>query len=151
MARVNAVPRLQSPCSLVLTAPVDNPLAILSTRSDPCRVDRAAEKLALAEAKARLTGRSPTLDGEVVEATMSRPCRDDGTDPDFVPVLVERIARERLAPLATDRHPRITLEMRVLLSPGRAEATALVQRLRSVAPLSSWVQTVDRSAAPPLA
>jgi hypothetical protein len=49
---------------------VDNPLAILSTRSDPCRVDRAAEKLALAEAKARLTERFPTLDGEVVEATI---------------------------------------------------------------------------------
>lgn len=39
----------------------------------------------------------------------SRPCRDDGTDPDLVPVLVERIARERLArwPLiATPASPR---------------------------------------------
>ena len=61
-------------------------------------MDRSAEMRALAEVQERLQDRFPELDAEVVEAAVILAHAElNGPVRAFVPVLVERAARERLA------------------------------------------------------
>jgi hypothetical protein len=61
-------------------------------------MDRSAEMRALAEVQERLQVRFPELDAEVVEAAVLLAHSElNGPVRAFVPVLVERAARERLA------------------------------------------------------
>jgi hypothetical protein len=61
-------------------------------------VDRTDEQRALADVQARLQERFPDLDAEVVEAAVRLShSRLTGHVRDFVPVLVEHDARDRLA------------------------------------------------------
>jgi hypothetical protein len=61
-------------------------------------MDRAAERKALAEVQVRLQKRFPDLHPDVVAAAVSSAHSElDGPLRDFVPVLVERAARDRLA------------------------------------------------------
>lgn len=61
-------------------------------------MDRAAERKALAEVQVRLQKRFPDLHPDVVAAAVSSAHSElDGPVRDFVPVLVERAARDRLA------------------------------------------------------
>ncbi len=64
-------------------------------------MDDASEKIALTEVQGRLTQRFPELSAEVIEAAI-RLAHADLTGPirDFVPVLVEHMARDRLAAIA---------------------------------------------------
>jgi hypothetical protein len=69
------------------------------------RVDDRSEKAALTEVQGRLSQRFPQLSEEVVEAAV-RLAHAELTGPirEFVPVLVEHIARERLRALASDTY-----------------------------------------------
>jgi hypothetical protein len=76
-------------------------------------MDDAAEKLAVREVQARLAERFPSLDEDVVQtavgvahAELTGPIRE------FVPVLVEHIARERLASLTGHPDSHLTQEAR---------------------------------------
>lgn len=75
-------------------------------------MDRAAEGKALAEVQARLQARFPDLHPDVVAAAVRLAHSElDGPVRDFVPVLVEHAARDRLAfaepgPLAPDAQDR---------------------------------------------
>lgn len=61
-------------------------------------MDRAAERKALVEVQARLEQRFPHLHPDVVGAAVSLAHSElDGPVRDFVPVLVEHAARDRLA------------------------------------------------------
>jgi hypothetical protein len=61
-------------------------------------VDRTDELRALADVQARLQARFPSLDAEVVEAAVRLShSKLTGRVRDFVPVLVEHEARDRLA------------------------------------------------------
>jgi len=61
-------------------------------------MDRDAERRALAEVQARLEQRFPHLHPDVVAAAVAVAHSDlDGPVRDFVPVLVEHAARDRLA------------------------------------------------------
>lgn len=61
-------------------------------------MDRAAERRALAEVQARLEERFPDLHPDVVAAAVSLAHSElDGPVRDFVPVLVEHAARDRLS------------------------------------------------------
>lgn len=61
-------------------------------------MDRAAERKALAEVQARLEARFPDLHPDVVAAAVSLAHSQlDGPVRDFVPVLVEHAARDRLS------------------------------------------------------
>jgi hypothetical protein len=61
-------------------------------------MDRAAERKALAEVQVRLEKRFPDLHPDVVAAAVSLAHSElDGPVRDFVPVLVEHAARDRLA------------------------------------------------------
>ena len=66
-------------------------------------MDDTSEKIALTEVQGRLTQRFPGLSDEVIEAAV-RLAHADLTGPirDFVPVLVEHIARDRLAAIADE-------------------------------------------------
>ena len=66
-------------------------------------MDDASEKIALTEVQGRLTQRFPGLSDEVIEAAV-RLAHADLTGPirDFVPVLVEHMARDRLAAIADE-------------------------------------------------
>jgi hypothetical protein len=79
----------------------------------------ASEKLALTEVQARLNERFPHLSDEVVEAAV-RVAYSELTGPirEFVPVLVEHMARERLASLAADERDLDTSRLPVLTSSG---------------------------------
>ncbi|GAB3871918.1 three-helix bundle dimerization domain-containing protein [Terrabacter terrigena] len=66
-------------------------------------MDRTDELRALADVQARLQERFPDLDSEVVEAAVRLShSRLTGPVRDFVPVLVEHAARDRLAFAARD-------------------------------------------------
>lgn len=61
-------------------------------------MDRAAERKALAEVQTRLEERFPDLHPDVVAAAVSLAHSElDGPVRDFVPVLVEHAARDRLS------------------------------------------------------
>lgn len=66
-------------------------------------MDPAHEERAIAEVQARLEARFPDLDATVVEAAV-RLAQAEITGPvrDFVPVLVERAARTRLAAIRAE-------------------------------------------------
>ena len=72
-------------------------------------MDRDAERRALAEVQARLEQRFPHLHPDVVAAAVTVAHQSlDGPVRDFVPVLVEHAARDRLAfadPGAADQRP----------------------------------------------
>jgi hypothetical protein len=66
--------------------------------ADPWCVDAEHEHQALVEVEARLRGRFPDLDAAVVEAAVRLSYAElTGPIRDFVPLLVERAARDRLA------------------------------------------------------
>lgn len=67
-------------------------------------MDSAAEQQALAEVRTRLEERFPELHPDVVAAAVNLAHSElDGPLRDFVPVLVEHTARERLAFLEASR------------------------------------------------
>jgi hypothetical protein len=69
-------------------------------------VDRTDEQKALADVQARLQERFPDLDSEVVEAAVRLSHSQlTGRVRDFVPVLVEHAARDRLAFAAREADP----------------------------------------------
>jgi hypothetical protein len=82
-------------------------------------MDDAAEKLALTEVQERLTARFPYLGEEVVEAAV-RMAHSELTGPirEFVPVLVERIARERLSSMIDYSDPYADRTSRLMVSSG---------------------------------
>lgn len=71
-------------------------------------MDRAAERKALAEVQVRLQKRFPDLHPDVVAAAVSSAHSElDGPLRDFVPVLVERAARDRLSLAETAASPTL--------------------------------------------
>lgn len=73
---------------------------------DSGHVDREHEERAVADVVSRLRGRFPDVDPTIVEAAVSISYgRLTGPIRDFVPLLVEHAARDRLAFLGADDEP----------------------------------------------
>lgn len=83
---------------MALALALDSPVALSLGLTDPWQVDADQEQQALNEVEARLRRHFPELDPAVVEAAV-RLSHAQLTGPirDFVPLLVERGARDRLA------------------------------------------------------
>ena len=76
-------------------------------RADPWMMDGHDEETALAAVQARLTRRFPDLHPDVVEAAVRLAHSTlDGPVRDFVPLLVERAARDRLSFALRDDRPQ---------------------------------------------